>query len=469
MTTARDRLLPGNLARLHLLTDMVLLWGVITLVAFRHIAPSHLATGDWVSMGLILSGAWALIGMVLRHYGDGPVRPLVEDVAVVSLLVGVCSLILAATRLLVPNPAALPPIEPFLLLAWTLAVLVRTAVFRPIQRRHGCEDEILVLGVGPLARATARSLAISSPRRRIIGHVALPGERIPSRLRRPLVGRIENLEQILHARPVAEVFIAIDPCRQPEEAQIAIGKCERVGMPFALPIPPLRFQRARPIEPAVGGPIALDGYVHFSPTAIKPYQMSLKRLLDMGLSLLGLLALLPLLATVAVGVKLSSPGPVFFAQERVGMHGRRFGMLKFRSMYADAEARRQALESMNEQEGPVFKIKNDPRITPLGRVIRKYSIDELPQLINVFRGDMSLVGPRPPLPAEVERYQPWQLRRLSVKPGLTCIWQVSGRNDIGFDDWMLLDMRYIDNWGLGSDLGLILRTIPVVVTGKGAS
>jgi lipopolysaccharide/colanic/teichoic acid biosynthesis glycosyltransferase len=144
-------------------------------------------------------------------------------------------------------------------------------------------------------------------------------------------------------------------------------------------------------------------------------------------------------------------------------------MLKFRTMVENAEALKAQLASVNEMDGPVFKMKKDPRITPIGRFLRKFSIDELPQLINVLRGDMSVVGPRPPVPSEVARYEPWQRRRLSVRPGLTCIWQVSGRNEISFEQWMYMDLQYIDNWSFLKDVGLILKTLPVVVTGRGAS
>lgn len=469
MTTARDRLLPGWLSKLHLLTDVVLLWGVLAVVALRYVDSRFLATSDWIWLGLIMSGAWGVLGMLLRHYDESLVRPVLEDAAVVAVLVGSSALLMAGVRLVVPNPAALPPVEPFIMGTATLSVLVRLLVFRPLQRRSGPEDDVLVVGVGPLARATVRCLGVSSPRRRIIGHVALPGERIPGVLARPLVGRVDSLESILEARPVSEVFVAVDPCSKPDDVQRVVTDCERMGVPFALPLPLLRFERSRPTDPMIGLKTSLDGYVHFSPVAAKPYQARLKRLMDVTASASAMLLLSPLLLAVALGVKLSSPGPVLFRQERVGMHGRLFGMLKFRSMYSDAEARRKTLESMNEQAGPVFKITNDPRVTPLGRIIRKFSIDELPQLFNVLRGEMSLVGPRPPLPEEVERYKPWQRRRLSVRPGLTCIWQVSGRNQITFEEWMLLDMRYIDNWGIGRDLELLLRTIPVVVTGKGAS
>jgi lipopolysaccharide/colanic/teichoic acid biosynthesis glycosyltransferase len=170
-----------------------------------------------------------------------------------------------------------------------------------------------------------------------------------------------------------------------------------------------------------------------------------------------------------VAVKLTSRGPVFFRQIRSGLHGRRFGMLKFRSMVVNAESLQKEILKKNEQSGPVFKMRNDPRITPLGRFLRKFSIDELPQLINVLRGDMSLVGPRPPVPREVAQYQAWQRRRLSMRPGLTCSWQVSGRNELSFTQWMYLDMAYIDHWSLAEDLKLLVRTVPVVFSGKGAS
>ena len=167
-------------------------------------------------------------------------------------------------------------------------------------------------------------------------------------------------------------------------------------------------------------------------------------------------------------IKWTLPGPVLFNQVRMGLNGRKFNMYKFRSMHQDAENRLGALKSSNEMSGPVFKIANDPRVTPVGRFIRKFSIDELPQLFNVLKGDMSLVGPRPPIYKEVLEYQRWQRRRLSMRPGITCIWQVSGRNDIGFEEWMELDLQYIDNWSFWLDLKLLFKTIPAVLIGKGA-
>jgi exopolysaccharide biosynthesis polyprenyl glycosylphosphotransferase len=193
-----------------------------------------------------------------------------------------------------------------------------------------------------------------------------------------------------------------------------------------------------------------------------------KRVIDVVVSAAVLLLTVPLLAATALAIRLESPGPVLFRQRRVGLNGRAFQMLKFRSMLVDAEQRLEGLRARNEMSGPVFKLTHDPRVTPVGRFLRKASIDELPQLWNVLRGEMSLVGPRPPLPSEVSQYQRWQRRRLSVKPGITCTWQVSGRNGIDFEQWMQLDLAYIDNWSLWGDVRICLKTIPAVLSARGA-
>ena len=193
-----------------------------------------------------------------------------------------------------------------------------------------------------------------------------------------------------------------------------------------------------------------------------------KRAFDVVVSGLLLLALSPLMALIALGIKVSSPGPVIFRQRRAGLGGQPFTFFKFRSMCLDAEEKREELVDMNEMNGPVFKIKNDPRITPFGRFLRKWSLDELPQLFNVFRGDMSLVGPRPPMMNEVPGYEPWQRRRLHLTGGITCVWQVSGRSDIDFEDWMRMDMRYIQERSAWMDIKLLCQTVWTVVSGKGA-
>jgi len=198
-------------------------------------------------------------------------------------------------------------------------------------------------------------------------------------------------------------------------------------------------------------------------------QLLLKRILDAGISLIVLIVLSPLMLTVAILIKLTSPGPVFFVQKRVGMNQRVFSLYKFRSMVANAEEFKTRLLHLNERDGPAFKIQNDPRITRIGKFLRKTSIDELPQLFNVLTGQMSLVGPRPPLPEEVRNYE-WLFRkRLSVKPGITCIWQISGRNDVPFDRWMQMDHEYVENWTVWLDLQILCKTIPAVLLSRGAS
>ncbi|MDD5634586.1 MAG: sugar transferase, partial [Candidatus Omnitrophica bacterium] len=198
------------------------------------------------------------------------------------------------------------------------------------------------------------------------------------------------------------------------------------------------------------------------------WQLFIKRVVDISVSLPALVILSPLIALTGVLIKITSSGPIFFKQRRVTLNGRIFTLYKFRSMYEGAEKDKEALEFRNEMTGPVFKIKDDPRITPLGRFLRKTSIDELPQLFNVLKGDISLVGPRPLPVEEVNKFEFWQRRRQSMRSGITCLWQISGRSEVGFEKWMELDLYYIDNWSLGLDFKILLKTIPVVLMGRGA-
>jgi lipopolysaccharide/colanic/teichoic acid biosynthesis glycosyltransferase len=198
------------------------------------------------------------------------------------------------------------------------------------------------------------------------------------------------------------------------------------------------------------------------------YETALKRLLDLLLASLGLLATLPIWLVIVVAIKRDSPGPAIFVQERVGLQGRRFRFYKFRSMYADAEDRLAELQANNEVSGPVFKMRSDPRVTRVGGLLRRTSLDELPQLLNVLKGEMSLVGPRPPLPKEVEQYRPSDAIRLSVRPGLTCLWQISGRSRVGFDEWMELDRDYVRRMSLQLDVSILMRTVWAVVSCRGA-
>lgn len=209
-------------------------------------------------------------------------------------------------------------------------------------------------------------------------------------------------------------------------------------------------------------------FLSFVNTPSDRFEVQIKNIFSSTVSFFIILVWLPVLTGISILIKLSSKGPVFFKQKRVGLRGRTFYMYKFRTMVQNAEQLQASLLSANEVDGPVFKIKDDPRITKIGKFLRKTGLDELPQFYNVMKGDMSLVGPRPPIPSEVKQYKRWQLRRLSMKPGITCIWQISpNRNDISFEDWMKLDLQYIDNWSFKLDMILFLKTIRTVITGSG--
>ncbi|MHB8877315.1 MAG: sugar transferase [Myxococcaceae bacterium] len=455
MTGWLGRLAPGFSAKLNLLVDLGCLWAALALTA-----PLG---AELVPFGVAATSVWLLAGTALRHYDPWAMeRAAADDALLVSVLVMAVATVLAMVNVAVPEGASVPRVGHFLLLYWPL-VLIARLLFRAAADREGPLDEVLIVGVGALGRLTGEDLARRG-KRRVLGFMRFSGESRPG-FRARLLGEVSELESVLRSVPVSEVYVAGNSLKHATEMQAAIKMCERFGVPFALPAYGFRLDRAQPqASRAVS-----DGYLHYQSIGVKPHQLALKRLFDIVAAAAALWVLLPLLGMVALAIKLSSPGPVFFRQRRVGLHGKPFNMLKFRSMVMNAEALRKGLEAKNEQSGPVFKISNDPRVTAVGRFIRKYSIDELPQLINVLRGDMSVVGPRPPLPSEVTKYESWQRRRLSVRPGLTCIWQVSGRNQISFEKWMYLDMQYIDHWSLKGDLNLILKTVPVVLAGRSAS
>ena len=409
---------------------------------------------------------WAIETFVVRYYDPWAIRSGVEVTALVSLLVLGTTAALGALRVALPH-LDLPEAGQFFLLLWPSVLGPRMLLLSRLDVREPPMQEVLILGAGAMARCTAEELR---DRRRtaakVVGHLRLSDEpEVATVLDAPVLGVADDLERALRATPVDEVYVAGNPGLHFAEMQKAIRICERFGVPFALPAYSFRLERAMPAQPAA----VSDGFLHFVPHAPRPYQRSVKRLFDIFASAMTLLVLSPMFVAVAILIKLTSRGPIFFRQARVGLHGRPFNMFKFRTMVVNAELLKHQLLAKNEQTGPVFKMKDDPRVTSIGRLLRKHSIDELPQLINVLRGDMSIVGPRPPLPKEVALYEGWQRRRLSVRPGLTCIWQVSGRNQISFQEWMFLDMRYIDHWSLSEDISLILQTFPVVLSGRGAS
>ncbi|MBI4516757.1 MAG: sugar transferase [Deltaproteobacteria bacterium] len=277
----------------------------------------------------------------------------------------------------------------------------------------------------------------------------------------PVIARVEAL---LARGPIDEIFVALPlDTSQPLVARL-LSICDEEGITVRVMAHLASLYWARAVPDELEGQPVLTIYT--GPQ--ESLALLVKRSIDIVVALVTLLAFAPMFALVALAIRLESGGPVFFAQERVGLNRRRFRAYKFRTMVVDAESMQAQLESLNEAEGPVFKIKNDPRITGLGRWLRRLSIDELPQLINVVRGEMSLVGPRPLPVRDVSRIDVrWHKRRFSVKPGITCLWQVNGRRP-QFDEWARLDMQYIDNWSLGLDFKILLKTIPAVLSRQGA-
>ena len=278
-----------------------------------------------------------------------------------------------------------------------------------------------------------------------------------------VVGRISDIPRIIREHVIDRVIFVI-PRLWLNRIEDAILYCEREGISTAVTVDLYKPKLAKLRQSDFAG-IPL---IEYHTSVAKEWQIFFKRIVDVCIAAAAIALLSPVLLMMAVLIPLTSRGPVLFRQVRSGLNGRKFTLYKFRSMYLGSEMKLKELARQNEMNGPVFKMKRDPRVTPLGRFMRKLSIDELPQLFNVLKGDMSLVGPRPPIPAEVEMYESWQRRRLSMKPGLTCIWQVSGRNNIDFEEWMEMDLQYIDNFSLWLDFKLLVRTFFVVLTGYGA-
>jgi exopolysaccharide biosynthesis polyprenyl glycosylphosphotransferase len=280
------------------------------------------------------------------------------------------------------------------------------------------------------------------------------------------LGIVAHLSQMIASSEVDEVYISLPVRSSYEEIQSIAHLCEGAAIPVHMvaDLFPMRVATSRLMHLE---DIPLLNLSTIPEAHGKVFQ---KRMLDfVGSTILIILSFPVIILPLAILVKLDSKGPIFFRQERVGQNQRRFKMIKFRSMIVNAEEIKASLMALNEQDGPVFKITNDPRITRLGRFIRKFSLDEFPQLFNVWRGEMSLVGPRPPIPSEVEQYSWSQRRRLSVRPGMTGLWQVSGRNNIGFEEWVEMDLDYIDRWSIWLDIKILFMTFRAVVAGRGAS
>ncbi|HUU46430.1 MAG TPA: sugar transferase [Acidobacteriota bacterium] len=343
--------------------------------------------------------------------------------------------------------------------------IIVASVLRAWRRTGRSYKNALIIGTGPTARKMVDTI-LTRPERglRVIGFL---DNRRTGELWRyrdiPVRGSFAELPHLVRTEQVDYVLFCVNE-RGLARVRGMIHLCTRMGVPavvitdwFA------HFTARRRSCDFLGHPgLLLDSAPRHSAAVY------IKNVMDRVLALAGLVLTTPIMAAAAVAVRLTSRGPVFFSQVRLGRNGRRFHMWKFRTMIKDAERLRASLENHNELSGPAFKIADDPRITRVGRFLRRTSIDELPQLFNVLRGDMSLVGPRPPLPDEVRHYDERQRRRLAVKPGLTCLWQIGGRSNVDFDEWMRLDLEYIDNWSIRKDAEILVKTVPAVLKGAGA-
>jgi exopolysaccharide biosynthesis polyprenyl glycosylphosphotransferase len=336
-------------------------------------------------------------------------------------------------------------------------------ILHPAKDSGLAERRALVYGAGDNGKRVVETLA-ENPQSDItpVGFIDCHRKGLWSYRDVPLIGGLEKFERTVLESQVDVLFMAAEP-EDLQGSQRVFELAEKMGVPVCV-LPHVYHTQigACHLEHFNGQPALV-----YSSSRPKSPATLLKETVDRVAAAVGILVISPLLALTAIAVKVTSRGPAFFSQTRLGQNGAPFQVYKFRTMSLDAEDKKKKLQSHNEMSGPMFKMKNDPRTTPLGRILRKYSVDELPQLFNVLKGDMSLVGPRPALPKEVAEFAPWQRRKLAVKPGLTCIWQVSGRNNIDFEDWMKLDLEYIDNWSLWLDAKIIARTAPTVLKGTG--
>ncbi|HVT93128.1 MAG TPA: sugar transferase [Bryobacteraceae bacterium] len=421
----------------------------------------------------LLLGAAVLIWLAIGYWFDiyeklDSAHPMVVLRGTLrQCLVGAISLVLVQymLRLDISRPFLLI----FALYSWGLLCLFRLNagyLLGAIRREFGAPHYVMVVGVGGRARRMAESLERSEGYGiRLTGFLHDGSEAAPETIQLgrsyPVYG-LDRLPELLQGRVIDEVIFAVESSHLAglEEAFLL---CDEEGV---------RTRLVVDFFPHVNSDLYLDrlGNLPLLTFAAAPHdelRLVVKRATDMALAAAGLIVLMPVMGVIALLIRLTSPGPAIFRQVRCGLNGRRFVFYKFRSMCANAEDLKSSLQHLN-QKTTAFKIPNDPRLTGIGRILRKFSIDEWPQLWNVLRGDMSLVGPRPAVPEEVDMYERWQRRRLRMRPGLTCLWALAGRDTLDFETWMKMDMTYIDNWSLALDWKIILRTIPKVILGKGA-
>jgi exopolysaccharide biosynthesis polyprenyl glycosylphosphotransferase len=444
----------------------------VLLVAPGTIEPTaDLGTGQIVrlaAVGILVSLLWPVSLHEFELYESQRRRPLGEIIRRLMLAATVPAVFLVGANWAIGAPVALS----FSLYCSggqaLVVVCLRLVIFlglRGIRRQGHNYRNLLIVGSG--ARAVRALESIEQHPEwglRVVGFVDDSDVPVDPRIPFEQIHKFINFPNLVRDVVIDEVIVAC-PRSMLDQILPVVGVCAQVGVPITLlsdlfgdVLPPPRVTRFNSLT-------ALS----FAPVYHSRSKLAIKRLMDVIGAGCALALVAPVIGLAALIIRRTSPGPAIFRNIRCGRNGRPFEMLKLRTMSVDAEQRKEQLAALNEMDGPVFKMQDDPRVTPVGRVLRRWSIDELPQLWNVLKGDMSLVGPRPPIPDEVHQYETSERRRLSMRPGITCLWQVNGRNAIGFADWVKLDVEYIDNWSLGLDLEILAKTVPAVLKKTGAS
>jgi exopolysaccharide biosynthesis polyprenyl glycosylphosphotransferase len=466
-------------AKLFDLALMVFSFGLATVLVARETPATSLA--DFFSMRVkvqnfvifaLLLLAWHVVFSSLGLYSSKRFSTCWEEVLDIAKAAAFGSAIIFVAAILLRIRMVTPL---FILLFWVASTLggagsrlLLRSMLAGVRRRGRNLRQMVVVGTNPRAIRFARKLELRPELGyRIAGFVddAWHGLAEFRKAGYPLLSDFAGFHGFLREHVADEVMVALPMQSSYAQAACIAALCEEQGIIVRVlsDIFNLRLARSR------AGEFEDDTVITLSTGSPDGWQHIFKRALDVSLSLVAMLLLSPLFLLAALLVKLTSPGLAFFVQERVGLNKRRFRLYKFRTMVADAAERQREIEHLNEAGGPVFKIRNDPRLTPVGKFLRKTSIDELPQLFNVLKGDMSLVGPRPLPVRDYEGFdQDWQRRRFSVRPGITCLWQINGRSSVPFEKWMELDMEYIDHWSLGLDFKILAKTIPAVLKGAGA-
>lgn len=465
------------------LFDQVVLFGTLSLAfdifgryrktgSLEYLLNNYYSVRTWAGL-LILGLIWAVIFDLLVDYNTNRLKTLRRQIFDVFKAYSISSFLLMVVATLFSFRRLHNELILFFWLTTCSLGVVGRILLRWLLmqvRRSGYNyRHLLIVGYNEQALQLVRKIA-SYPELgyRVVGFVkdSDPGAALPPPDKDlPVLGDIKDLKSVLEDSSVDEIMLCIPLTERFPTVCEVIRLGQDLGVVVRL-FPD--SDTARILSRCQIERFENNSVVTFFREQML-MQLLTKRLIDFFGSLTLILLLSPLCLAVALIIKITSPGPVFFIQPRVGMNKRIFNLYKFRSMYIDAERRRSELMKLNEMDGPVFKIKNDPRVTPFGRFIRKWSIDELPQLLNVLSGHISLVGPRPPLLSEVNQYDWLYRKRLSIKPGITCLWQISGRNEISFKQWMELDQEYINNWSLWLDIKILLKTVPAVLLRRGAS